>query len=55
MARRIANGDTTIPGYTPPQNKDGDPSLVVQPDEAGSCAEAADLAQATKLAAEAEG
>lgn len=46
MARRIANGDTTIPGHKIPNNKDGDPSLVAQPDEAESCAEAADIAQA---------
>lgn len=38
MARRLANGDTTIPGYTPKNNNDGDPSLI--PD---SCAEQADM------------
>lgn len=48
MARRIANGDTSIPGYKTPENKNGDPSLVMQPDEAESCAEAADAARAKK-------
>lgn len=36
MARRIANGDTTIPGYTPPAERDGDPSLT--PDSAAEAA-----------------
>lgn len=48
MARRIANGDTTIPGHTPPANRNGDPNLMADPDDAESCAEAADIAQARK-------
>ena len=46
MARRIANGDTSIPGWKNDNKNDGDPSLVMQPGEAESCAEAADLAAA---------
>lgn len=48
MARRIANGDTSIPGMKFEDKRDGDPSLVLQPDEAESCAEAADIAAAGK-------